>query len=181
MSFKFTQQSIPEVILISTEVFRDDRGSFFEFYKNSDFSGAGIQQSFSQDNVSSSKKGVIRGLHFQRPPKDQGKLVSVIKGEIYDVAVDIRPSSPTFSKYVGIHLNAEAPNMIYLPPGFAHGFCAITDALVLYKCTKEYSPELDDGIIYNDSDIGIDWPISNPLVSPKDSKLPFFKDLYKKQ
>lgn len=177
MPFQFKSLEIPEVILIEPQVFSDERGFFMEVYKYSEFASFGITERFIQDNHSRSKKGVLRGLHYQNPPKAQGKLVRVISGEIFDVAVDIRKGSPTFGKWVGIKLSAENKRMLYIPPGFAHGFCVLSDiAEVLYKTTEEFAPECEAGIIWNDPDINIDWPIKNPVLSSKDAKWPRLKD-----
>lgn len=177
MPFKFTKLEIPEVILIEPQVFCDERGYFFESYKYSEFAENGINVNFVQDNHSYSKKGVIRGLHYQNPPKAQGKLIKVIVGEVFDVAVDIRKGSPNYGKWVAVVLSAHNKKMLYIPPGFAHGFCALSDvAEVLYKCTNEYAPECEAGIRWNDPQINIKWPISNPILSKKDSFLPFLKD-----
>ncbi|MCQ6254061.1 dTDP-4-dehydrorhamnose 3,5-epimerase [Methanocaldococcus sp.] len=173
MPFKFRRLEIPEVILIEPIVFEDERGFFMETYKYSEFSKFGIKEIFVQDNHSKSKKGVLRGLHYQKNPNAQGKLVRCIRGEIFDVAVDIRKGSPTFGKWVGVILSEENKKMLYIPKGFAHGFCVLSEeAEVIYKCTAEYSPEDDRGIIWNDKDIGIDWPIKNPILSEKDKKHP---------
>jgi len=177
MPFQFKSLEIPGVILIEPQVFSDERGFFMEAYKYSEFASFGITERFVQDNHSRSKKGVLRGLHYQNPPKAQGKLVRVISGEIFDVAVDIRKGSPTFGKWVGIKLSAENKRMLYIPPGFAHGFCVLSDiAEVLYKTTEEFAPECEAGIIWDDPDIGIDWPIKTPILSPKDAKWPRLKD-----
>jgi dTDP-4-dehydrorhamnose 3,5-epimerase len=177
MPFKFTRLSIPDIILIEPKVFRDDRGSFVETYKYSDFAAYGITDSFVQDNHSTSVKGVLRGLHYQTNPKAQGKLIRCMKGKIFDIAVDIRRSSPTYSKWAGYDLSEETNLMLYIPPGFAHGFMVLSDkAEVLYKCTTEYSPENERGIFWNDPDINIDWPIKNPVLSAKDKAYPVLKD-----
>ena len=177
MQFKFRRLEIPEVILIEPVVFEDERGFFMETYKYSDFSNFGIKERFVQDNHSKSKKGVLRGLHYQKNPKAQGKLVRCIRGKIFDVAVDIRKGSPTFGKWVGVILSEENKRMLYIPKGFAHGFCVLSDeAEVVYKCTEEYSPENDRGIIWNDKDIGIKWPIKDPILSEKDKKHPTLKN-----
>lgn len=148
-----------------------------ESYKYSDFKDFGITDGFVQDNFSRSYKDVIRGLHFQKEPYSQGKLVQCLKGRIFDVAVDIRIGSPTFGKWIGVELSDENHLMFYVPPGFAHGFAVISEyADVLYKCTKEYSKDNERGIIWNDPSIKIEWPVKKPLISEKDSQLPFLKD-----
>jgi len=178
MPFTFTRLAIPDVILIEPTVFPDERGFFIESYKYSEFAAFGIKEHFVQDNHSRSVKGVLRGLHYQRQPKAQGKLVRVVVGEIFDVGVDIRKGSPTYGKWVGEVLSAENKRMLYIPPGFAHGFCVLSEvAEVLYKTTTEYSPEHDAGIIWNDPEIGIEWPIEHPILSEKDAGLPFLKEL----
>jgi dTDP-4-dehydrorhamnose 3,5-epimerase len=166
MPFTFTHLAIPDVILIEPAIFRDERGFFMESYKYSDFVAFGIKEHFVQDNHSRSVKGVLRGLHYQKHPKAQGKLVRVVVGEVFDVGVDIRLGSPTYGKWVGEVLSAENKRMLYIPPGFAHGFCVLSDvADVLYKTTEEYAPEYDAGIIWNDPEIGIQWPIEHPILS----------------
>lgn len=177
MPFHFRRLEIPEIILIETEVFEDFRGFFKETYKHSDFSKIGIKEYFVQDNYSRSVKGVLRGLHYQKNPNAQGKLVQCIKGKIFDVAVDIRKGSPTFGKWVGVELSEKNNLMLYIPPAFAHGFLVLSkSADVLYKCTKEYSPEDDKGIIWDDPDIGINWPTKSPILSDKDLHHPRLRD-----
>jgi dTDP-4-dehydrorhamnose 3,5-epimerase len=177
MTFKFIRLGVQDVISIEPCVFEDERGFFAEIYKLSEFEKMDINYRFVQDNHSMSKRGVLRGLHYQINPKPQGKLIRVIKGKIFDVSVDIRKGSPYYGKWVGVILSGENRHMLWVPPGFAHGFVALEDNTeVLYKTTQEYAPELDRGIIWNDSDIGIDWPVKEPLISPKDERLPSFKD-----
>jgi len=176
MPFSFKSLSIPDVILVEPEVYSDDRGYFFESYKASDFEKANLPTHFVQDNFSFSKKDVIRGLHYQKEPKAQGKLVSVLKGGVWDVAVDIRKESPTFLKWVAMELNDRNHAMLYIPPGFAHGFLSLTeDVHLLYKCTNEYDTQADAGIRWDDPDIAIPWRISYPIVSAKDAALPSLK------
>ena len=173
MPFTFKPLSIPDVILIEPKVFPDDRGYFLESFKASDFEKANLPTHFLQDNFSFSRKGVIRGLHYQRDPKAQGKLVSVLKGGVWDVAVDIRRESPTFLKWVAADLNDQNHAMLLIPPGFAHGFAAVTDDVhLLYKCTNEYEPQADAGIRWDDQDIAVKWPVDIPIVSDKDRNLP---------
>lgn len=177
MPFKFQRLEIPELILIKPVIFSDSRGFFMETYKFSDFAAFGIKERFVQDNHSRSLKGVLRGLHYQNPPKAQGKLVRVIHGEIFDVAVDIRKGSPTYGRWVGVVLSDENKLMLYIPPGFAHGFCVLSEeAEVIYKCTEEYDPLAEAGIIWNDPEIGIQWPIKNPVISDRDSRWPRLRD-----
>jgi len=176
MPFSFKSLSIPEVILMEPRVFFDDRGYFLENFKSSDFILNHMPTNFVQDNLSFSKQNVIRGMHFQKTPKEQGKLVSVIKGGVLDVAVDLREESPTFMKWVSVELNDKHHAMLYIPEGFAHGFLTLTEEVyLLYKCTKEYDPKFDSGIRWDDPDIGIEWPVNNPVVSEKDKCLPYFK------
>lgn len=173
MSFTFKRLQIPDVILIEPKIFSDNRGFFFESYKESDFVSNGINKKFIQDNFSHSTHGVIRGLHYQKIPKAQAKLVTVLNGKIFDVAVDIRKNSPTYGKWVGEILSAEDHKLIYIPEGFAHGFCVLShEADVSYKVNNEYSPENEKGIIWNDPEVNISWPIQNPIVSQKDLQLP---------
>ena len=178
MPFTFKQLNIPDVVLVQPKSFSDDRGFFFESFKESEFLSGGIDEKFVQDNFSHSIHGVIRGLHFQKTPKAQAKLVSVLKGEIFDVAVDIRKNSPTYGKWVSEILSENNHKLLYMPEGFAHGFCVLSeDADVLYKVSNEYSPEHERGIIWNDPKLNIDWPISKPIISSNDSKLPLFENL----
>jgi dTDP-4-dehydrorhamnose 3,5-epimerase len=174
MPFNFKSLSIPDVILIEPFIFRDKRGAFAEIYKLSDFKKIGILDNFVQDNYSISGKWVLRGLHYQIAPAAQGKLVRVARGRIFDVAVDIRKSSPYFGKWVGIELSEDNRYMLWIPAGFAHGFVALEDNTeVLYKTTEEYATEFERGIIWNDPEIGIEWPVKNPVLSPKDANFPF--------
>lgn len=174
-NFEFASLSIPGVILVTPRVFSDERGFFLETYKHADFAKAGIAETFSQDNHSRSLQGILRGLHYQKDPFAQGKLVRCIKGSIFDVAVDIRKGSPFFGKWVSAELNEDNQFMMYIPPGFAHGFLVLSaQAEVSYKCTIEYSPEHDRGIIWNDPDISIQWPASEPVLSHKDAEHPTF-------
>ena len=173
MSFQFRALQIPDVILIEPKRHGDDRGFFLETYKMSSFSANGIPQSFVQDNLSHSARGVLRGLHYQKHPQAQAKLVMPLRGRIFDVAVDIRQGSPFYGQWVGLELSSERFQMLYVPVGFAHGFCVLSEeADVLYKVTAEYAPDLDRGIAWNDPEIGIQWPAVEPLLSPKDASLP---------
>jgi len=175
--FDFKTLDIDGLLLIQPRVFFDERGFFMESYKDSDFRKCGIECVFCQDNHSLSKKNVIRGLHYQLNPKAQGKLVRVIKGTVWDVAVDIRKTSPTYKKWFGLELSDINNAMFFIPPGFAHGFAALTDDThLVYKCTAEYDPKLDAGIRWDDPDIGVAWPVTDPVVSEKDRVLPFLKD-----
>jgi dTDP-4-dehydrorhamnose 3,5-epimerase len=173
MPFEIKKLGISEVLLIKTKVFKDDRGFFAETYKSSDFAKFDITDTFIQDHLSASQKGVIRGLHYQKNPKAQAKLVTCTKGKILDVALDMRKSSPTFGKWTSHILEDKNMESIYIPTGFAHGFAVIGDyAEVFYKVTNEYSPEHESGIIYNDPKIAIDWGIKNPILSARDTKWP---------
>lgn len=173
MPFHFHPLAIPEVILVEPKRFGDSRGFFMETYQYDTFAANGIAPRFLQDNHSRSTKGVLRGLHYQKDPFAQGKLLKVVIGEIFDVAVDIRRGSPTFGQWVGEKLSADNGRLLYVPPGFAHGFCVLSDVADLtYKATNYYKPEADRGIIWNDPQIGIEWPITNPKLSAKDIKLP---------
>jgi dTDP-4-dehydrorhamnose 3,5-epimerase len=168
---KVTQLAIPDVLIIEPQVFGDDRGFFFESFNHERFEKAlGRKITFVQDNHSKSVKGVLRGLHYQLPPKAQGKLVRVIQGEVFDVAVDLRQSSPTFGKWVGEILSADNKKQMWIPEGFAHGFLTLSDtAEFLYKTTDFYSPEYEQSIIWNDPKVNIQWPIKNAvLLSSKD-------------
>ena len=178
MPFTFKRLSIPDVILVEPQSFSDDRGFFFESFKESDFFSNGIDKKFVQDNFSHSVNGVIRGLHFQKAPKAQAKLVTVLKGKIFDVAVDIRKNSPTYGKWVSEILSGNTHNLLYVPEGFAHGFCVISDeADVLYKVSNEYSQEHERSIIWNDPKLDIQWPIKKPIISNKDNKLSLLENL----
>jgi len=171
MPFEFQRTKIPDVILIKPKVFEDDRGFFMETYKRSDFKDAGIDVNFVQMNHSRSTYGVIRGLHFQREPYAQSKLVRCIKGEIFDVAVDIRKGSKTFGRHISVELSEENNCMLFIPKGFAHGFQVLSnDSDLLYLADAEYSPNHEDGIIWNDISLDINWPIINPRVSEKDKR-----------
>jgi dTDP-4-dehydrorhamnose 3,5-epimerase len=177
MPFRFALLKIPDVILVAAEVFHDDRGFLMEAYKHSEIAAHGIPERFVQDNWSSSKRDVLRGLHYQKNPKAQGKIVAVLHGRIFDVAVDIRVGSPTYGRWVGAELSDEPPKMLYVQPGFAHGFCVLSsEANVVYKTTEEYFPELERGIVWNDPNLAIDWPINSPILSPKDAALPTLRE-----
>lgn len=177
MPCTFTKTDLPEVILIESRVFPDDRGFFLEYYKQSEFIKNGIAGAFVQDNHSQSTKGVLRGLHYQLDPSAQGKLVRCIRGEIWDVTVDIRQSSSTFSHWVGYHLSADNKRMLYIPPGFAHGFITLSEfAEITYKVTAEYDSAADRGVRWDDPQIAIKWPLAEVLVSAKDESAPLLKD-----
>jgi len=179
MAFSFSKTFIPGVVLIKPGVYEDDRGFFVETYKKSEFLKSDIPDDFVQDNYSwSNIKGMIRGLHFQTREHAQAKLVRCVYGEIWDVAVDIRPGSPSFGDWVGFYLSAANKMMLYIPPGFAHGFQVTSNgADVIYKCSAEYSAEHEAGIIWNDSDLAIGWPIEDAKVFGKDSQFGRLSDL----
>lgn len=178
MPSTFKRLEIDDLILVEPRSFQDERGFFLESFKESEFAAAGITERFVQDNHSLSVKNVIRGLHYQKEPRAQGKLVRVIKGRVWDVAVDIRPGSASYGKWLGVELSEENHLMLYIPPGFAHGFASLSDEVhLLYKCTQEYDPALDAGIRWDDPDLAIQWPVGNPLLSPKDRILPLLKDV----
>ena len=177
MPFDYQRIEIPGPILVRPKVFGDGRGFFLELYKHSDFVHGGIREQMVQDNYSRSVRGVLRGLHFQKDPMAQGKLVLCLKGKIFDVAVDIRKGSPHYGRWASVDLSEENRLMLYVPPGFAHGFQVLSDSAdVLYKCTEEYSVADDRGIIWNDPVINIAWPLGDPLLSPKDKVHPFLRD-----
>jgi dTDP-4-dehydrorhamnose 3,5-epimerase len=173
MPFQFTELALPGVMLIEPRVFSDGRGFFMETYKHDEYVSAGLIDPFVQENHSRSGRGVLRGLHFQRPPRAQAKLVRAISGAVFDVAVDIRPDSPTFRQWVGVMLSAENKRMLYVPAWCAHGFCVVTaEAEVVYKVTAEYSPEHEGGVIWNDPELCINWPVSSPVLSSRDNGWP---------
>jgi dTDP-4-dehydrorhamnose 3,5-epimerase len=175
---KITPIELEGALLIEPAVFTDERGYFFESYHEERFTKAGITEKFVQDNQSLSSKGVIRGLHFQNPPYAQGKLVRVVSGAVDDIIVDIRKNSPTYGKHAKVRLTSENMLMLWIPVGFAHGFLTLTNnTLFLYKCTNVYNKNAEQGIIYNDKDLAIDWEFQNPLVSSKDLELGTFKNL----
>ncbi|MBX2953738.1 MAG: dTDP-4-dehydrorhamnose 3,5-epimerase [Leadbetterella sp.] len=171
---QFAPTKLAGVIEITPRVFEDERGYFFESYNINLFKEQGITEDFLQDNQSFSRKGVIRGLHFQREPFAQGKLVRVIRGAVLDVVVDIRPGSPTFGQHESFLLTEENQKMVYLPAGFAHGFSTLEDAVFSYKCTNVYHKASEGGILYNDPVLAIDWQVAEPIVSEKDLELPGF-------
>ena len=178
--FKFIKTSISDLYIIEPKVFGDDRGYFMESYSKKDFVEAGLTMTFVQDNESKSRKGVLRGLHFQTK-HTQGKLVRVTQGEVWDVAVDLRKGSPTYGQWQGVYLSAENKRQFYVPEGFAHGFLVISEEAVFnYKCTDFYAPEYDSGLLWNDADVAIEWPlegIGEILLSEKDKKQKTLKEL----
>lgn len=168
---------IKGLIVIEPKVFEDSRGYFFESYNNDKFKEAGLDLNFVQDNQSLSQKGVLRGLHCQNPPWQQGKLVRVIKGAVLDVALDIRKNSPTYGQHFSIVLSEQNKTQLWIPPGFAHGFATLEDdTIFFYKCTQVYNRESESGILWNDPDLKINWSIENPSLSEKDNHLSKWKD-----
>lgn len=179
-NFNFVETKIKDLYIIEPKVFGDDRGYFMEIYSKKDFFDAGLTMEFVQDNESKSRKGVLRGLHFQTK-HTQGKLVRTTQGAVYDVAVDLRKGSPTYGQWEGILLTAENKKQFYVPEGFAHGFLVVSEEAVFnYKCTDFYAPEYDGGVLWNDPDIGIEWPldgIEEVLLSEKDKNQKTLKEL----
>ena len=173
MPFEFIALDLPEVLLIEPRVFSDERGFFMETYKRSEFSRHGIDEFFVQGNHSHSSQGSLRGLHFQKAPRAQGKLIRVVFGAVFDVVVDIRKGSPRFGRWVGVELSAQNKQMLYVPPGFAHGVCITSEeATLLYMVTAEYAPECEAGVIWNDPALAIRWPIERPTLSDRDRRWP---------
>ncbi len=178
MPFEFQHMENPDVILVKPTIFKDQRGFFIETYKKTDFKNAGIDTDFVQDNYSKSGYGVLRGLHFQREPYAQAKLVICIKGKVFDVAVDLRKNSSYFGRYVSAELSGENKHMLFIPRGFAHGFLVLSEeAEVMYRVDNVYSSGHESGLIWNDNKINIKWPKDNPLLSQKDKELPSLNEL----
>lgn len=178
---KFTETPLSNVWLIKPKRFKDNRGEFLETFRTELFKKQGLEFEFVQDNISVSKKGTVRGLHYQLPPASQTKLVVVPAGKILDVAVDMRPNSPTFKKHFASVLSSDNRNMMYIPSGFAHGFSVLSDeATVYYKCNNYYNPELERGVRWDDSQLNIDWKVQNPILSEKDLELPLLKEMTEK-
>ena len=178
MPFEFEDLNIPGVFLIKPRIFRDDRGFFLETYKKEDLKKVGIDSEFVQDNYSRSEYGVLRGMHFQREPCAQAKIVQCIRGAIYDVAVDLRRDSPTLGKYASYILSEDNRYQLYVPRGYAHGFLVLSDiAEVMYKVDSPYSPECEGGLIWNDQDVNIPWPIDDPVLAERDQSWPDLKNL----
>lgn len=174
---KVIETQLPGVLIFEPKVFGDQRGFFTETFQQQRYSEAGLDLPFVQDNHSRSARGVLRGLHFQRS-RPQGKLVRVSRGAVYDVAVDINPKSPTCGQYVGVELNDENHRQLWVPPGYAHGFCVLSDvADFIYKCTDYYFPDDEGGLLWNDTDVQIAWPIENPQLSAKDQLNPTLSQL----
>jgi dTDP-4-dehydrorhamnose 3,5-epimerase len=180
MPFEFKRLEIPDVALIKPKVFKDERGFFMEVFKKEDFENAGIDFLPVQENHSKSKYGVLRGLHFQKEPYQQAKMVRCIKGKVFDVVVDIRKDSPTFGKYISIILSSANRFVLFIPKGFAHGFEVLSrEADIIYLVDTPYRKEYNLGIIWNDEDLNIDWPIKRPILSEKDKNLPRLKEVIK--
>ena len=179
MPFNVEKTPVAGLLVIEPKRFGDERGFFMETYKQSDFASIGIPEVFLQDNHSCSAKGVLRGIHFQRAPFAQGKLVRVLRGKVWDIAVDLRKNSPDFGKWFGIELSEENAKMFYIPAGFGHGFLSLEDDThFVYKCTNEYNAACDGGIKYDDPDMAIDWKLGEitPVISQKDRNLPSLKE-----
>ncbi len=173
MPFRFTETELPGLLLVEESRHADERGFFSETYRRSAFREAGVDAEFVQDNHARSRRGVLRGLHYQLPPRAQGKLVRVVRGEVFDVAVDLRRGSPTRGRWAGVRLDGEAGRMLWIPPGFAHGYAVLSEeADLLYKVTEEYAPELERGVRWDDPEVGVAWPLEAPLLSGKDLALP---------
>jgi len=172
---EIVETGIADLVIVKPTVYKDNRGYFFESYNKEVFSANGMEQNFVQDNESKSGKGVLRGLHFQKPPYTQGKLVRVIKGAVLDVAVDLRKSSATYGKWASVKLTEDNKWMFFVPPGFAHGFVTLEDdTIFFYKCTNIYNKASEGAIRWDDPDLNIDWGIENPLLSEKDKTAPLF-------
>ena len=166
---------IDGLLIINPRIFEDNRGTFFESWSRSSFNNLGLDLDFTQDNQSLSQKGVLRGLHFQNPPFEQGKLVRVIQGRVIDVAVDIRKKSPTYGHHFSIELSGENKTMFWIPPGFAHGFATLEDNTIFsYKCSGVYNKESEESLMWNDTDLNIDWQLKNPIISKKDQNSTLF-------
>jgi len=176
MPVEITQTEIPDVLIVKTGVFKDDRGYFSESYSKRMWAEAGFEEDFVQDNLSCSKKGTLRGLHYQILPEGMGKLVRCVRGAIFDVAVDLRAASPTFGKWVGRELTGENHLSLWVPVGFAHGFVALEeDSIVHYKCSGHHAPDCERSLNYADPDVGIEWPLSPTIISQKDQDAPMLE------
>lgn len=178
MPFQFSRLTIPEIVLIEAKIMGDSRGFFQEMFKASAFDANGVPSHFVQDNHSRSQRGILRGLHYQLEPHAQGKLVMALRGGIFDVAVDIRRGSPTFGRWVGETLSDQNGCLLYVPPGFAHGFCVLSEEVdILYKTTGEYAPGAERGLRWNDPTVNIAWPMADVVLSPRDAQLPLLADI----
>lgn len=174
------ETGIEGLVEIIPAIYKDDRGWFYEFFHKNTFQSHGVPTNFVQENTSFSKKGVIRGLHFQQSPHAQGKLVTVLSGQVLDVVVDLRKNSKTFGEVYYCTLDSERRNMLMVPEGFAHGFAALEDSLFYYKCTNFYNKPAESGLVWNDAQLKIKWPFENPIVSEKDQVLPTMDELLRK-
>jgi dTDP-4-dehydrorhamnose 3,5-epimerase len=173
---KVVPTELPEVLILEPKVHGDSRGFFYETFQATRYAEAGIPGAFVQDNLSRSVRGTLRGLHFQEP-KAQGKLVQVLRGTVWDVAVDVRRGSPRFGRWIALELSETTPRQLWIPPGFAHGFCVLSDSAdFFYKCTELYSPESERSVAWDDPAIGIAWPVKEPLLSAKDRAAPRLAD-----
>jgi len=171
------ETALPGVLIVEPKIFGDERGFFVETWQKQRYEQAGITASFVQDNAASSRQKTLRGLHFQNP-NAQAKLVYALEGEVFDVTVDIRKGSPTFGHWAGVTLSANNARQVFIPEGFAHGYCVLSgSALVAYKCTEYYNPKTENSIRWDDPDIGIDWPVGDPVISEKDAAAPLFRDV----
>jgi dTDP-4-dehydrorhamnose 3,5-epimerase len=178
MPFEFSQLKIEGLVLAVPQIFADGRGYFYEQYKESEFCQGGIEAHFVQTNFSHSTRGVLRGLHYQKEPHTQGKLITVMRGEVFDVAVDIRRGSPSYGQWAGVRLSGQDKALFYVPPGFAHGFCVLSEEVdFFYMNTAEYAPQYDRGVRWDDPAIGIEWPLEGePILSEKDAGQPLLQD-----
>ena len=173
MPFRFSRLDLPEIVLIEPKVFPDERGFFLETYKYSEFASNGIEERFVQENHSHSSRRTLRGLHYQKNPKAQSKVVRVVVGAIFDVVLDVRKGSPRYGQWMGVNLSAENQKMLYIPAGFAHGACVMSEeAVLLYMVSSEYAPECEAGVIWNDPALGIQWPEDKPVLSLRDQMWP---------
>jgi dTDP-4-dehydrorhamnose 3,5-epimerase len=178
VAFQFREIGLPGLLVIEPKVFADDRGFFMETYKHSEFAAHGIEDIFIQCNQSRSSRGTLRGLHFQKSPQAQAKLVRALSGEIFDVVVDLRDGSPTLGKWYGVYLTVENKAMLYVPAGFAHGFCVTSDvADISYMTSAEYAPHLEGGVSWDDPDLKIDWPVTHPHLSARDRTWPCLRNI----
>ena len=177
MPFQFKKLNIPDLVVVTPNIFRDDRGFFSEIFKSVEFEENGIKDRWIQVNHSQSKKNVLRGLHYQKNPAAQAKLIRVIAGKIFDVAIDMRKGSPSFGRWAGLELSSQSAQLLYIPVGFAHGFCVLSEmAEVEYFASQLYSPQEERGVRFDDPALGISWPIKHPIVSKKDAGLPVLKE-----
>ncbi len=178
MPFQFRRLALPDILLVEARIIKDDRGFFQEMFKASAYAANGAPAVFVQDNHSRSQRGVLRGLHYQLEPQAQGKLVMAVRGAIFDVAVDIRRGSPTFGRWVGEELSDQNGRQLYVPPGFAHGFCVLSEEVdIWYKTTSEYAASAERGLRWNDPAVGVAWPVAAPSLSPKDAQMPLLADI----